>query len=70
MPGTARQKRFFQLVKARQHGHKVGGEEVQRAASTMKGSSVEDFIHGPTKPPSRSKEAMRARMKRREKDGS
>jgi len=61
MPGTAKQKRFMKMVKARKAGHPVGGPKVQKAASSMKSSDVEDFVEGPTKPPARSKAGMRSR---------
>lgn len=63
MPATARQKRFMRLVKARQHGHNVGGPKVAEAAGSMREGSVQEFIDSPTKPPVRSKEAMRKRMR-------
>ncbi len=42
---TAKQARFMRMVKARQHGHKVGGPKVRRAARTMRQSDVEEFTH-------------------------
>jgi hypothetical protein len=65
MPGTAKQKRFMTMVKAQQHGHNVGGTAVAKAASSMKAEDVQDFVGAPaTKPPVRSKEAMKAKWKK------
>ena len=61
MPGTAKQKRFMTMVKARKSGHPVGGPKVQKAAASMQMSDVNDFVKGPTKPPARSKAGMRKR---------
>jgi len=42
---TEKAARFFRMVKARQHGHAVGGPAVAKAARSMKSSDVEDFMH-------------------------
>jgi len=46
MPAVSeKQARFMRMVKARQHGHAVGGPAVGKAARSMKTSDVEDFMH-------------------------
>ena len=46
VPATSeRQANFMKLVKARQHGHRVGGASVRRAAASMKSSDVEHMMH-------------------------
>jgi len=46
MPAVSeKQARFMRMVNARQHGHKVGGPKVQKAAKSMKGKDVAHFMH-------------------------
>lgn len=67
MPAESpKQKRFMAMVKARKMGHDVGGPKVQKAASSMSLEAASDFANSPVKKhPARSKEAMKAKMRKK-----
>jgi len=59
-----KQKRFMRMVKAKQHGHDVGGSQVSAAAKSMKAGDVQEMMDSPTRAPvtpARSKAGMRKR---------